>query len=181
MSLRILPLVLIMLMVFSHSGESAVVRSVLKRPSVGTKEPLIKVLLSEGRFEGEISCATGSLTLAWRDGRTTVPSPVSFSSRGDGLQIGERVFDESVAIRATAGAMEIGARIHEGWVVWIPGTPYEGGWKMIEQLPLERYLLGVVSKEMSASTFPAAALEAQAVAARTYTYFHYLTGGASRD
>ncbi|WP_255441419.1 MULTISPECIES: SpoIID/LytB domain-containing protein [unclassified Synechococcus] len=42
-----------------------------------------------------------------------------------------------------------------------------GGWSLIEQVPLERYLLGVVPHEIGAGS-PAAALAAQAVLARTW-------------
>lgn len=44
---------------------------------------------------------------------------------------------------------------------------------LINFLPLESYLEGVVAKEMSPS-WPLAALQAQAVAARTYAYYIYL-------
>jgi SpoIID/LytB domain protein len=42
-----------------------------------------------------------------------------------------------------------------------------GGWSLVEQLPLERYLEGVVPHEIGAGA-PTAALEAQAVLARTW-------------
>jgi SpoIID/LytB domain protein len=42
-----------------------------------------------------------------------------------------------------------------------------GSWTLVEQVPLERYLLGVVPHEIGASA-PAAALAAQAVLARTW-------------
>ena len=42
-----------------------------------------------------------------------------------------------------------------------------GGWSLIEQVPIERYLLGVVPHEIGAGS-PAAALAAQAVLARTW-------------
>ncbi|MEB3308491.1 MAG: SpoIID/LytB domain-containing protein [Cyanobacteriota bacterium] len=42
-----------------------------------------------------------------------------------------------------------------------------GGWTLVEQVPLERYLLGVVPHEIGAGA-PAAALAAQAVLARTW-------------
>ncbi len=49
----------------------------------------------------------------------------------------------------------------------------EGKLWLINVLPLETYLEGVVSKEMSPS-WPLAALQSQAVAARTYAYYLYL-------
>ncbi|MBI4586635.1 MAG: SpoIID/LytB domain-containing protein [Planctomycetes bacterium] len=46
-----------------------------------------------------------------------------------------------------------------------------GKLRLINQLPLEEYLAGVVGKEMSGSRFPLEALKAQAVAARTFTLY----------
>ncbi|MCX5939305.1 MAG: SpoIID/LytB domain-containing protein [Cyanobium sp. LacPavin_0920_WC12_MAG_62_9] len=48
----------------------------------------------------------------------------------------------------------------------LQGDAY-GSWSLVEQVPLERYLLGVVPHEIGAGA-PAAALEAQAVLARTW-------------
>lgn len=49
----------------------------------------------------------------------------------------------------------------------------------LQQMPLEEYLLGVVSAEMPAS-FEEEALRAQAVASRTYTLYQAQHGGCSR-
>lgn len=49
--------------------------------------------------------------------------------------------------------------------------PAEGGIVVINELPVEEYLYSVVPSEMP-STYPAEALKAQAISARTYTYFH---------
>jgi stage II sporulation protein D len=61
-----------------------------------------------------------------------------------------------------------------------------GGWKVrvlvggkVRRVPLEAYVRGVVANEMS-SSWPAAALEAQAVASRTYALTSH-AGGASFD
>ena len=48
----------------------------------------------------------------------------------------------------------------------LQGDAY-GSWSLVEQVPLERYLLGVVPHEIGAGA-PAAALQAQAVLARTW-------------
>ncbi len=47
----------------------------------------------------------------------------------------------------------------------------EGGIVVVNELPVEEYLYGVVPSEMPPS-YPEEALKAQAVCARTYTYFH---------
>ncbi len=148
--------------------------------SISAEGPIIGVLLSSGIFDGSIEAESGALIVNWRGGQVSVASPLTFQAAEEALRLGDRWFREPVRVRASRGDMQIGHRSHEGWVEWLPDTNLAGGWKMIERLPMERYLIGVVSREMSASTFPAAALEAQAVAARTYCYFHYLTGHPTR-
>lgn len=49
--------------------------------------------------------------------------------------------------------------------------PADGGIVVVNELSVEEYLYGVVPSEMP-STYPEEALKAQAVSARTYTYFH---------
>ncbi|MEB3266144.1 MAG: SpoIID/LytB domain-containing protein [Cyanobacteriota bacterium] len=59
------------------------------------------------------------------------------------------------------------------WVNGVHGGPFRlqsnahGGWTLVEQVPLERYLEGVVPHEIGAGS-PPAALAAQAVLARTW-------------
>lgn len=50
--------------------------------------------------------------------------------------------------------------------------------QIVNQIDIESYLKGVVPKE-SVSTWPIEALKAQAVAARTYAYYHLLTSNRS--
>lgn len=47
----------------------------------------------------------------------------------------------------------------------------ENGIVLVNELPVEEYLYGVVPSEMP-SAYPSEALKAQAISARTYTYFH---------
>lgn len=56
-------------------------------------------------------------------------------------------------------------------------TPYL---TVVNVLPFEKYLKGVVPSEMPAS-WPTEALKAQAIAARTYAYYELITDVASRD
>ena len=73
----------------------------------------------------------------------------------------------------------------EGALVAIDGKPYRGvielagtanGFRVVNELPVEEYLLGVVPNEigrLDSTMFEA--LKAQAVAARTYAYKHFLS------
>lgn len=54
------------------------------------------------------------------------------------------------------------------------------GIKAINHVDLETYLRGVVPKESGAS-WPVESLKAQALAARSYAYYHFLTAPNSRD
>ena len=70
-------------------------------------------------------------------------------------------------------------RNYDGWIeVEPPGD--DGTWMLINRLPLERYLLGVLPGEMPTSKFDAEALRSQAVIARTYALFHILSRPESR-
>lgn len=141
--------------------------------------PIIRVLLEQGTHQHRASCDAGRFQVRTGDDVATVSSPLEVVAAKGSLRIGDQVFTGSVSIRAVSGDMQIGERHHEGWVEWTPEAG-AGGWQMIEQIPLERYLLGVVSREMSASSFPPAALEAQAIAARTYANFQIQARGPGR-
>lgn len=54
------------------------------------------------------------------------------------------------------------------------------GIRAINHVDLETYLRGVVPKE-SVASWPVEALKAQALAARSYAYYHFLTAPSSRD
>ena len=149
------------------------------------EEPVVRILLTEGNYRLEVISSGGPLRIEWRGasgnpgGAATVPSPLQIIAGDQRLQVGDRTFDAPVRIRSLDGEMQIGDRYHDGWIVWSPDKE-AGGWRMIEWVPMERYLLGVVSREMSASSFPAAALEAQAIAARSYATFQIQARGPSR-
>ena len=65
---------------------------------------------------------------------------------------------------AVGGDLQLGERRYRGELQILPS---DAGLRVINHLPLERYLASVVGSEMPAS-WPQAALRAQAVAARTY-------------
>lgn len=65
---------------------------------------------------------------------------------------------------------------YEGWLEFLCWKLPDGRdrWVVVNRLPIERYLLGVIGSEMSAS-WPIEALEAQAIAARTYALYKLAT------
>jgi len=149
-------------------------------PFQPTGEPLIGILLDEGQFRRTVQSSTGQLQIRWAGDSATIAAPVEVIAAAGVIHIGDRRWTDPVWIRSRTGEMQIGDRYHEGWVEWIPQSEATG-WQMIERLSLERYLLGVVTREMSASSFPAAALQAQAIAARTYALFQMEARGRGRS
>lgn len=57
---------------------------------------------------------------------------------------------------------------------------YEGVLRVINELKVEEYLLGVVGKEMRGKDFSVEALKAQAIAARTFTLYNLSSAGRQR-
>lgn len=83
-----------------------------------------------------------------------------------GKQIAIKAYDNGlIKLHNVSRTEEVGYRgAMEGF-----GT--ENGIVLINELPVEEYLYGVVPSEMPAG-YPVEALKAQAISARTYTYFH---------
>ncbi|MEA5390229.1 SpoIID/LytB domain-containing protein [Cyanobium gracile UHCC 0139] len=108
------------------------------------------------------------------------PDPAALPE-GLRLQSLERTVSERVGLelRRAQGVVPLAGPIRieaPGGLLWDRGVyagPFQllsdahGGWSLVEQVPLERYLEGVVPHEIGAGV-PAAALEAQAVLARTW-------------
>jgi SpoIID/LytB domain protein len=108
------------------------------------------------------------------------PDPASLPE-GVRLTGFERTASERVGLelRRAQGVVPLASPIRieaPGGLLWKQGAyagPFQlladahGGWSLVEQVPLERYLEGVVPHEIGAGV-PAAALEAQAVLARTW-------------
>jgi stage II sporulation protein D len=112
------------------------------------------------------------------------------------ITIGDTRFGshEPLRMRAVEGWLQLGPEAgstgkaakqlpgYEGWVelTWFPPqqSGAEGRWFVVNRLPMERYLLGVIGNEVPA-TGPIEALRAQAIAARTYALFNVVTRSSS--
>ena len=84
---------------------------------------------------------------------------------GPGGTIAVNGVQRSAPAEIAGTAFQIGDRAYGGRLVVAPDP--EGGLRAVVAVPLEPYVVGVVAGEMPLS-WPAAALEAQAIAARTY-------------
>jgi len=128
--------------------------------------------------QGSSSCQLGA-TSAWQilepsSGRT-LHSSLSAGSVTLSVQSGLLFFADqgpfagplvvSLSGGAGSGRMTAIGRQYRGWLEASVGA--DGRLLVVNQLPLEDYLLGVVPREMP-HTWPQEALRAQAVAARTY-------------
>jgi len=146
-------------------------------PARGGDGPIIGVQIEAGpEVVQDIDIGAGGLLVEWPGGRRTLPAGTHRLALGEsGAILGELDFGRDIPFRfcAEVHAIKVGERYYEGWIeVLVPadGAP----WRVVNRLPLERYLLGVVPGEMPAGDYPRHALGAQAVAARTYALFQIL-------
>ena len=168
----------------SVSGGNALVQ---KAPVVYTGEETIRVLIQNSDYQGifhkevKLSCDTewelhygldGELTEKHAGGEEllldgnsawfTECARIVLSPAEDGGKISLLSVNRSQGTPAYRGSMEI-RKTGQGFVV-------------INELPVEEYLYGVVPSEMPVS-YPMEALKAQAICARTYVYAHLESPG----
>ncbi|MGB9697994.1 MAG: SpoIID/LytB domain-containing protein [Thermodesulfobacteriota bacterium] len=92
-----------------------------------------------------------------------------FREKGPFLRLKEkRISGSGFVLTPAQGYLQILGRKYEGKITLYPGNNKDI-W-IINELPLEEYLVGLVNKEIS-SQWPLAAVKAQVVAARTYAYY----------
>jgi len=97
-------------------------------------------------------------TRLWRQTLTAAVQPVLEGPQGGRTLRGPLLIDAPDGLRWKGGVMRGPFRLQ---------ADAYGSWTLLEQVPLERYLEGVVPHEIGAGS-PAAALQAQAVLARTW-------------
>ena len=138
----------------------------------GTAPPTVmRVLLAEGRTNLAVT-STAAYELQDAAG-TVVPLAAGTLKLGPGLVVKSKRLESPVILRPD-----------EGTSLRFAGKPYRGVLEvrsdgkqlaLVNRLALELYLLGVVPGEMP-SAWPAEALKAQAVAARSYALASRVTG-----
>jgi len=125
-------------------------------------QPIVRVLLASGRKR--ISLAS---TAAWQvtdANHTAVKLPAGPLQLGPGLVVSGKTLVSPLTFTSGSAPLELGATAYRGKLLVLADGKHL---QVVNALPLESYVLGVVGSEMP-STWPAAALEAQAVAARSY-------------
>lgn len=168
----------------SVSGGNALVQ---KAPVVYTGEETIRVLIQNSDYQGifhkevKLSCDTEWELHYGLDGELTEKHV-----GGEELLLDENSAWFTECARIVLSPAEDGGKISLLSVNRSQGTPaYRGsmevrktgqGLVVINELPIEEYLYGVVPSEMPVS-YPMEALKAQAICARTYVYAHLESPG----
>ena len=158
-----------------------------KAPVVYTGEETIRVLLQNSDYQGiyhkevKLSCDTEWELHYGLDGELTEKH-----AGGEELLLDENSAWFTECARIVLSPAEDGGKISLLSVNRSQGTPaYRGsmeirktgqGFVVINELPIEEYLYGVVPSEMPVS-YPMEALKAQAICARTYVYAHLESPG----
>ncbi len=131
----------------------------------------IRVLISRDIFQLKISGAHLSLA-ELPSGRQLFKNRDFFTvlrKKGPFLKLSENgTLAKGFFLTSTQGYFSILGRKYKGQILLYPGNNRDI-W-IINELPLEEYLVGLVNKEIS-SQWPLAAVKAQVVAARTYAYY----------
>lgn len=139
------------------------------------KSPVIEVGLLSGQAEVKIRClgdtsaeAGGKLWKTYKKGET-----ISVSRSGDQIKIDGKKQKGPVYLKMKKdgeAAFAVKGNTYRGDIKLLPSA-YRSGVTVVNAVPMEAYLCGVVPSEISPS-WHADAVKAQAVAARTYAMYH---------
>ncbi len=142
------------------------------------RDEVIRVLLERGLVRVTIS-TTKTLRVLDRQDMPILSRQhlVAIELREGGLYINGRALETNPAVimDENGGLLQYGGRSYRGRLI-VKIAP--AGLELINELPLEAYLYGVVPREMP-PRWPLEALKAQAVAARTYAFYLKNTAGSS--
>lgn len=122
---------------------------------------LIRVAILKGADSVTID---GSGLLALPDTGAAVAAPPPFVVRGSGNRLALNGLSCRTLRFSAAGPIKVNGKSYRGLVELVAQG---GGLLVINELPLEQYLVGVINSEIS-STWPMEVIKVQAVIARTY-------------
>lgn len=127
--------------------------------------PDVRVLLGSRRQDASVASANGITVFNGNNGKVGSHKIVSVGVRGNKISVNGKALDSIVTLKPTSGDIfTFEGKSYRGVLTLRANN---GAMMVINAVPLESYLYGVVPQEAIPS-WPAAALEAQAVAARTY-------------
>lgn len=135
----------------------------------------VRIGIREGR--GSVSVVGTQDVGVYKDGKLwkkyKANTPIRVTLQGNGLAVDNSASKGAIAVRPLDkdGAVKItDGYTYRGSMEFIK-SPKQWGLTVVNVVPMEYYLYGVVGKEMSPS-WSSGALKAQAVAARTYAMAH---------
>ncbi len=145
------------------------------------KELWIRVLLFDNIRECIVTSTSGFNVIDRTKGAVstfTTSKPVKVTLNSEMIHVGEKLFSQRVSINPKKPyVMEVNGKLYRGNFKVIIG---KDGFDVINHVPIEAYLKGVVGAEMPSYWEPEA-LRAQAIAARTYALYYKQRFGVKRD
>lgn len=143
------------------------------------RPPILRVWLSDEPAAPQISCAGQCRVVLFPDGQAKRHARLAAAKAAivpGGIRLGDAVYEcSSLEIEAESGGeVRVGGRGYPGTIRLLRSA---GRVTVIVLVGVERYLPSVVGGEMPAD-WPAEALKAQAVAARTLAIFYHLQRAA---
>jgi stage II sporulation protein D len=136
---------------------------------------VIRVAVADGLRSVEV--AGGAVRVTDAEGQPllpTRPGSVRVALRGATLEVEGRRAAAARLVGAGAGGLRLGGREYPGALEVLPSG---GGLLVVNELPLDEYVAGVLRLEAS-DTWPREMLRAQAIVARTYAVYHRWLNGA---
>lgn len=145
----------------------AAVAMTLPAPSFAAPPPEIRVLVIDGSGPMTISGGNSQISATFGQSKkeTALGKRLLVRSDSSGIYIDGKPYPDGTVLANKASAYSTSDRTFHGSLELQRNG--EGLLKVINRLPLERYLVGIVGSEISPS-WPAEAMKAQVVAARTY-------------
>lgn len=167
-SLRFAPIVSLLACIFLFAGCSGI------RPSGRTGaygDPVVRVAVASGK-EIKVSGNPASFSGKWGNA-ASFRGEVIISPSGDGFFLNDKLVDART-LELKGNEIRVEGRAYRGKLTLIRER---GKVVVINHIGLEHYLLGLINHEIS-SKWPADAVKAQAVAARSYAYRKIMKGNA---
>lgn len=158
----LLPVVFAVVTSCASTAGNKITRSIMNKHEIKT-QPIVRVAVEGSstilKFEGS------NLKLVLNGEEIKLPDIVLIQMEKDGIKYGEMLIEYPVEL--------LGDK-----VVYINGNPYYGKilfkeGAVIDEVPLEEYIKGVLSREVSPS-WPIEALKAQAVVSRTFALYRII-------
>ena len=135
----------------------------------------VRIGIREGR--GSVALTSDSGLGVWKNGslwkKFPARTPLQIALKGNAVTVGGAAAAGAVEVRplSSAGSVKITDGYAYRGAIRVMKSPQRWGLTLVNVVPVEEYLYGVVGKEMSPS-WHREALKAQAVAARTYAISH---------